>query len=156
MPHNVHVRLNVGCAHLHTFLNTVMEGARLGYGCFQTLCVKILQAPQDSSQEPVWSRVKLVPRTMEQNRVHFIDVDPKHLSFWLGYFRTRKVPYVEAGSRRQRLIATSEEAGLKDLADKHPPTEGWVPTDKDLSHAKLKGADLSKCDLSGVDGQVQT
>jgi hypothetical protein len=109
VPHNVHVRLNVGCAHLRTSLNTVMEGARLGYSCFQTLCVKILQAPHDSSQEPVWSRVKLVPTTvMEQNRVHFIDADPKHLSFWLGYFRTRKVPYVEAGSRRQRLIAAGQ------------------------------------------------
>ena len=39
VPHNVHVRLNVGGAHLHTSLHTVMEGARLGYGCFQSLCV---------------------------------------------------------------------------------------------------------------------
>jgi uncharacterized protein YjbI with pentapeptide repeats len=29
--------------------------------------------------------------------------------------------------------------------------EGWVPADKDLSKAKLKGADLSENDLSGVD-----
>ena len=49
LPHNVHVRLNVGGAHLHTSLNTVLEGARLGYGCFQSRCVKILQAPHDSS-----------------------------------------------------------------------------------------------------------
>jgi protein phosphatase len=54
---------------------------------------------------------------MKQNRVHFIDAEPKHLSFWLGYFRTRKVPYVERGLLRERLICDSEEAGLKDLAD---------------------------------------
>ena len=81
LPHNVQVRLNVGGAHLHTSLHTVMEGARLGYGCFQTLCVNILQAPHDSSQEPVWDRVKLVPTTMEQNRLQFIDADPTHFSF---------------------------------------------------------------------------
>jgi hypothetical protein len=97
LPHNVHVRLNVGGACLHTSLHTVMEGARLGYGCFQILCVKMLPAAHDSSQEPVWSRVKLVPTTMGQNRAHFIDADPTHFSFWLGYFHTRKVPYVERG-----------------------------------------------------------
>jgi hypothetical protein len=49
VPHNVDVRLNVGGAHLHISLNTVMEDARLGYGCFQSLCVKILQVSHDSS-----------------------------------------------------------------------------------------------------------
>jgi uncharacterized protein YjbI with pentapeptide repeats len=29
--------------------------------------------------------------------------------------------------------------------------EGWVPADKDLKTAKLKGADVSECDLSGLD-----
>jgi uncharacterized protein YjbI with pentapeptide repeats len=29
--------------------------------------------------------------------------------------------------------------------------KGWVPTDKDMRNAKLKGADLSRSDLSGVD-----
>jgi hypothetical protein len=97
VPHNVHVRLNVRGAHLHTSLHTVMEGARLGFSYFQTLCVKILQVSQDSSQEPVWDSVKLVPTTTEQNRLQFIDADPTLFSFWLGYFHTRKVPYVERG-----------------------------------------------------------
>ena len=64
VPHNVHVRLNVGGAHLQTSLHTVIEGARLGYDCFQSLCVKVLQVSQDSNQEPVWNRVKLVSTTM--------------------------------------------------------------------------------------------
>jgi len=81
VPHNVHVRLNVRGMHLHTSLHTVMEGARLGFRYFQNLCVKILPAAQDSSQEPVWDRVKLVPTTMEQNRLQFIDADPTHFSF---------------------------------------------------------------------------
>jgi hypothetical protein len=29
--------------------------------------------------------------------------------------------------------------------------EGWVPTNKDLSYAKLKGSDMSDSDLSGID-----
>ena len=64
VPHNVHFRLNVGGAHLHTSLHTVIEGARLDYGYFQSLCVKVLQVSQDSSQETVWSRVKMVLTTM--------------------------------------------------------------------------------------------
>ena len=115
VPHNVHVRLNVGGVHLHTSLNT--EGARLGFGYFQILCVKILKMSHDRSQEPVWDLVKLVPTTMEKKSLHFINADPTHFPFWLGYFHIRKVPYVERGLLCERLICESEEAGLKDIAD---------------------------------------
>jgi uncharacterized protein YjbI with pentapeptide repeats len=151
VPHNVHVRLNVSGAHLHTSLHTVMEGARLGYGCFQMLCVKILQASHDSSQ--VWDRVKLVPIKIEKNCVeHFIDADPTHFLFWLGYFRTRKVPYVERGLLRERLICESEEAGLKDLADalrelvdyRQAELRGLLERPGSVLHgARLQGQDLS-------------
>jgi uncharacterized protein YjbI with pentapeptide repeats len=95
---------------------------------------------------------------MEQNRVHFIDADPKHLSLWLGYFRTRKVPYVEAGSRRQRLIAESEEAGLTDLADELHRLVDWRRADLQrllvhrgavLHGARLHGQDLSRLGFGG-------
>jgi uncharacterized protein YjbI with pentapeptide repeats len=52
---------------------------------------------------------------------------------------------------RQGLVGNALLPQVKTLADKHPPTERWVPADKDLSNAKLKGTDLSKCDLSGAD-----
>jgi hypothetical protein len=121
---------------------------------------------RDSSTEPVWNRVKLVPIRMEQNRVeHFIDADPTHFPFWLGYFRTRKVPYVEAGPLRQRLIVESEEAGLKDLADELRRLVDWRREDLQrllvhrgavLHGARLQGQDLSRlgfmeCSLAYAD-----
>jgi uncharacterized protein YjbI with pentapeptide repeats len=162
-PHNVHVRLNVGCVHFRTSLKTVMEGARLGCVDFEKICVNILQ--EDSSTGPAWDRER-VPTEMEKYHVeHFIDADPTHFPFWLGYFRTRKVPYVEAGPLRQSLIVDSEEAGLKDLAHALRRLVDWRREDLQrllvhrgavLHGARLQGQDLSRlgffeCSLAYAD-----
>ena len=109
-----------------------MEAARLGCEYLQVLCFKILQAFQDSGQEPMWNRGSTSvhfhrnqlqstshrnPGSDQMEQEHFIDADPTHFPFWLGYFRTQKVPRVEAGPLWQRLLDESEEAGLKDLAE---------------------------------------
>jgi len=140
-----------------------MEGARLGCVDFEKICVSILQ--EDSSTGPVWNRER-VPTEMEQYHVeHFIDADPTHFPFWLGYFRTRKVPYVEAGPLRQRLIVDSEEAGLKDLAHALRRLVDWRREDLQgllvhrgavLHGARLQGQDLSRlgffeCSLAYAD-----
>jgi uncharacterized protein YjbI with pentapeptide repeats len=100
-----------------------------------------------------------VPTEMEQYHVeHVIDADPTHLPFWLGYFRTRKVPYVERGLLREQLICKSEEAGLKDLADAlrelayygRAELRGLFERRGAVLHgARLHGQDLSRLGFGG-------
>ena len=58
----------------------------------------------------------------------------------------QKVNFVNAKLQGARLPAWS--SGLMQGV-KLAGAEGWVPADKDLSNAKLKGADLSKAKLQG-------
>jgi uncharacterized protein YjbI with pentapeptide repeats len=141
----VQVRLNVGGLQLHTSLRTVMEGARLG-------CDPLVKTLQDCSH----TERTLVPTDIRVE--HFIDADPTLFSYWLGYFRTGKVPYVERGLLRDRLICESEEAGLTALADAlrelvdygRSELRGLLERPGVVLHgARMQGQDLSMLGFSG-------
>ena len=120
MPQNVRVRLNVGGTTFQTSLHTVMEGARRGSPVFQCLSAQTL-GPQavDGAVQPgasergiSWEQ-RVVPAHSEQYRLeHFIDADPAPFPVWLDYLRTGRVPFVEAGPLRERIIEDTELAGF--------------------------------------------
>ena len=140
----VQVRLNVGGLHLHTSLRTVMDGARLG-------CDPLVKILQDCLHT---ERTQVPTDRVE----HFIDADPTLFSYWLGYFRTGKVPYVERGLLRDRLICESEEAGLTGLSNAlrelvdygRAELRGLLERPGVVLHgARLQGQDLSMLGFSG-------
>jgi hypothetical protein len=170
--HDVHVRLNVGGVHLHTSLNTVMEGARLGYGYFQILCQDLAGFSGHHPRACVEPGYAGADNDDGENRVHFIDADPKRFAYWLGYFRT--LPYVEAGPLRQHLkarrllvhrravlhgarlqgqglsmfgfgVSCLRRADLRDCILIQCDFEG-----ASMEDAKLEGADMSDCNVSGA------
>ena len=182
MPQNVPIRLNVGGTVFHTALHTLMVGAQCGSLLFQVLCAQIL-GPVDPSAAAAgagagnpWER-RVVSAPVQKHRVeHFVDADPTPLPYWLEYLRTRKVPYVEAGPVRERLILDSERAGLTELAQALRGLTDYRRAElqavllrknivnlhgarlggQDLSNlgfagCSLRCADLSRCNLSGCD-----
>ena len=121
MPQNVRIRLNVGGTVFHTSLHTLMEGARRGFVVFQCLCVQILGTKANSyavaaATGVAWAQ-RVVPSQAEQYRLeHFVDADPTPFPYWLDYFRTGRVPMVDA-TVRDKVVLESELAGLVELAD---------------------------------------
>ena len=126
MPQNVRIRLNVGGTVFHTSLHTLMEGARRGCDVFQCLCSQILKFRWNSTQSSVchtadrasvlvWSPQRyqgMIPI----NEEHFVDADPTPFPYWLDYFRTGRVPMVDA-TVRDKVVLESELVGLAELAD---------------------------------------
>jgi uncharacterized protein YjbI with pentapeptide repeats len=159
MPQHVAIRVDVGGTVFHTSLHTLMEGARLGSVVFQALCLQILgPGPWDQ---------RVVPAQDPQYGVkHFVDADPTPWPCWLEYLRTRRVPFVEAGPLRARVICDSESAGLAELAEGLGQLVDWRreelqallarKTVVNLHGARLRGQDLSnlgfaKCLLRRAD-----
>ena len=141
LPHNVTIRLNVGDVHIPTSLNTVMEGARFGYGYFQILCVKILQETPDIITEPVWTRVNLVPTEMDQNRgEHFI-----HGLLVL----TEILPHTEGGQTNGDVcgdrVVSASGLGTRRLEETAQAKQSWTSSAPGsvLHGARLYGQDLS-------------
>ena len=129
MPQNVPIRLNVGGTVFHTSLHTLIKGARRGCDVFQCLCSQILNLRRNSTQSSVchtadrasvlvWSPQRqhnhcgMIP----PNEEHFVDADPTPFPYWLDYFRTGRVPMVDA-TVRDKVVLESELAGLVELAD---------------------------------------
>ena len=129
MPHNVRIRLNVGGTVFHTSLHTLMEGARRGCDVFQCLCSQILNLGRvcstqssvchtaDRASVLVWSPERMLHCTkIPPNEEHFVDADPTPFPYWLDYFRTGRVPMVDAAVR-DKVVLESELVGLAELAD---------------------------------------
>jgi hypothetical protein len=48
---------------------------------------------------------------------HFVDAGPTPWPYWLEYLRSGRVPFVEAGPLRERVICDWARAGLTELAE---------------------------------------
>ena len=114
MPKHVAIRVDIGGTVFRISLHTLMEGARFGSVVFQALCLQILGPTGGGSP---WDQ-RVVPAQNPQYGVrHFVDADPTPWPCWLEYLRTRRVPFVEAGPLRARVIRDTRRAGLAELAE---------------------------------------
>jgi uncharacterized protein YjbI with pentapeptide repeats len=162
MPQHVAIRVDVGGTVFRISLHTLMEGARFSGVVFQALCLQILGPTGGGS---AWDQ-RVVPAQNPQYGVkHFVDADPTPWPCWLEYLRTRRVPFVEAGPLRDRVICDSELAGLAELAEGLGQLAYWrrhelqallVRPGGVYQGARLRGQDLSnlgfaRCSLRRAD-----
>jgi uncharacterized protein YjbI with pentapeptide repeats len=141
-----------------------MEGARLGGNYFRALCHNILRPGEPAGSRP-WDLLVVPAQNPQYGVDHFVDADPTPWPCWLEYLRTRRVPFVEAGPLRERVICDSERAGLAELAEGLGQLADWrrqelqallVRPGGVYQGARLRGQDLSnlgfaKCSLRRAD-----